>query len=297
MKIVVSGSTGLIGSALTEKFLAEGHAITRLVRPGGPVGAGTIAWNPDAGALDGAALENFDAVIHLSGKNLASVKWTDQNKKELIESRTRSTRLLCGRLDKLNQPPRVVIVASAVGYYGNRGDDELTEHSEPGAGFLAELTREWERATEILQGSSIRLVNLRLGVVLSSKGGALPRMVKPFKFGLGGKIGSGRQYMSWVGIDDVVGIIRFILNHDHIRGPVNAVSPMTVTNHEFTKALGRVLKRPAVAAIPAFILRLLYGEMAEETLLSGARVVPKVLTDAGYRFEDFELERALRKYV
>lgn len=297
MKVVISGSTGLIGSALTRALLDDGHTVTRLVRPGGPIGAGTIAWDPDRGVLDSAALENFDAVVHLSGQNLASVKWTDENKKKLVESRTRSTRLLCGRLLQLNQPPRIVIAASATGYYGNRKDEELTEQSDPGTGFLAELTREWEKASHALTDSGIRLIRLRLGVVLASQGGALPRMVKPFKMGLGGKIGNGRQYISWVGLDDVVGIVKFVLDNEHIRGAVNAVAPTPVTNQDFTKALAEVLNRPAVATIPAFALRLLYGEMADETLLSSTRVIPKVLQDAGYEFTDFELKKTLKKYI
>lgn len=297
MKIVISGSTGLIGSALTRALLDDGHTVTRLVRPGGPIGAGTIAWDPDRGVLDSAALENFDAVVHLSGQNLASVKWTDENKKKLVESRTRSTRLLCGRLLQLNHPPRIVIMASASGYYGNRKDEKLTEQSNPGTGFLAELTREWEKASDALTDNGIRLVRLRLGVVLASQGGALPRMVKPFKMGLGGKIGNGRQYISWVGLDDVVGIVKFILDNEHIRGAVNAVAPTPVTNQDFTKALAEVLNRPAVATIPAFALRLMYGEMADETLLSSTRVIPKVLQDAKYEFTDFELKKTLKKYI
>jgi uncharacterized protein (TIGR01777 family) len=247
--------------------------------------------------LDSAALENFDAVVHLSGQNLASVKWTDENKKKLVESRTRSTRLLCGRLLQLNHPPRIVIMASASGYYGNRKDEKLTEQSNPGTGFLAELTREWEKASDALTDNGIRLVRLRLGVVLASQGGALPRMVKPFKMGLGGKIGNGRQYISWVGLDDVVGIVKFILDNEHIRGAVNAVAPTPVTNQDFTKALAEVLNRPAVATIPAFALRLMYGEMADETLLSSTRVIPKVLQDAKYEFTDFELKKTLKKYI
>lgn len=297
MKIVISGSTGLIGSALTRALLDDSHTVTRLVRPGGPIGAGTIAWDPDRGVLDSAALENFDAVVHLSGQNLASVKWTDENKKKLVESRTRSTRLLCGRLLQLNHPPRIVIMASASGYYGNRKDEKLTEQSNPGTGFLAELTREWEKASDALTDNGIRLVRLRLGVVLASQGGALPRMVKPFKMGLGGKIGNGRQYISWVGLDDVVGIVKFILDNEHIRGAVNAVAPTPVTNQDFTKALAEVLNRPAVATIPAFALRLMYGEMADETLLSSTRVIPKVLQDAKYEFTDFELKKTLKKYI
>lgn len=297
MKIVVSGSTGLIGSALTKALPAEGHAITRLVRPGGPVGAGTIAWNPDAGVLDASALENIDAIVHLSGQNLASAKWTAENKKKLLDSRVRSTRLLCGRLKQLKQPPRLFITASAIGYYGNRGDEELTERNGPGTGFLAELTHEWERASEVLNDGSIRLVRLRLGVVLASLGGALPRMIKPFKFGLGGTIGSGRQYMSWIGLDDVVGVIRFVLENERIRGPVNAVAPTAVTNREFTRILAGVLKRPAFAVVPTFALRLLYGEMADETLLSSTRVIPKALLDSGYTYIDSDLREALKKYT
>jgi hypothetical protein len=297
VKVVISGSSGLIGSALVKDLLAGGHAVTRLVRPGGPVGAGTIAWNPDTGVLDGAALENFDAVVHLSGKNLATDKWTEENKKQLVESRTRSTRLLCGRLKQLQNPPRTFISASATGYYGSRGDEELTERSTVGSGFLAELTYDWEKAAEPLDESGIRVVHLRLGVVLSSQGGALPRMVKPFKLGLGGTIGSGRQYISWIGLDDVIGVIKFILDNENIGGPVNAVAPRAVTNREFTESLASALNRPAAAKIPAFALRLMYGEMADETLLSSTRVVPKVLVDAGYDFIDPELTPALKKYI
>ncbi len=297
MKIVISGSSGLLGSALTKGLLADGHNITKLVRPGGPVGAGTIAWNPETGVLDAVAMEGFDAFIHLSGENVADSKWTEENKKKFVDSRVHSTRLLCSRLMQLKNPPRVFIMASAIGYYGSRGDEELTEQGDCGTGFLAELTRQWEKASETLEQTDIRAVRLRIGVVLSPDGGALPRMIKYFKLGLGGRIGDGQQYLSWIGLDDVVGVIKFVLENEKISGPVNVVAPLPATNREFTKALAEVLKRPSIAVIPAFVLRLKYGEMAEETLLSSIRAVPKVLNDAGYIFIDTDLKRALKKYT
>jgi len=297
VKVVISGSSGLIGSALALSLLSDGNSITKLVRPGGPVGAGTISWNPETGVLDSAALENFDAVVHLAGENIASTKWTEDSKKRFIESRTRSTRLLCGRLLQLKNPPKVMVMASATGFYGSRDNEELTEQSTSGAGFLAELTREWEKASETLNDSPIRIVRLRLGVVLSSEGGALPRMIKPFKLGLGGKIGDGGQYISWLGLDDTVGIIKHVIADENIRGPVNAVAPHPVTNKEFTKALGETLGRPTVATIPAMMLKIMYGEMAEETILSSTRVIPRVLIESGYEFIDPDLNEALKKYI
>ncbi len=297
MNIVISGSSGLLGSALTKGLLADGHNITKLTRPGGPVGAGTIAWNPESGGLDAAALEGFDAFIHLSGENVADSKWTEANKKKFVDSRVHSTRLLCSRLMQLKRPPKVFVMASAIGYYGSRGDEELTEQTESGEGFLADLTRQWEKASEALDKSNIRTVRLRIGVVLSPDGGVLPRMVGPFKLGLGGRIGDGKQYLSWIGMDDVVGVTKFVLGNENIRGPINVVAPSPATNREFVKALADALKRPAVAAIPAFVLRLKYGEMADETLLSSMRAIPNVLNDAGYIFIDTDLKKALKKYI
>ncbi|MBN2226688.1 MAG: TIGR01777 family oxidoreductase [candidate division Zixibacteria bacterium] len=298
MKIAITGASGLIGSALVTALVENGHQVTKLVRPGGPVGAGSIAWAPDQGKLESAALEGFDTVFHLAGESIAEGKWTEAKKRKILESRVRSTSLLCGRLKNLSSPPSVAVFASAIGIYGNRGDDELTEESTPGEGFLATVTKEWEAASEILADTAIRVVKLRFGVVLSEKGGALPAMIKPFKLGLGGKIGRGTQYISWISIDDVINIMQFVIREDQLRGPINAISPNPVTNAEFTTALGQALNRPSAASVPAFAIRLMVGrEMADEMLLASTRVIPKKLQDAGYRFLFPYLQEALRYHI
>ena len=294
MRIIISGSSGLIGSALFRSLASQGHEVSRLVRPGGPIGSGTVLWDPDRAQLDPRAMEHFDAVVHLAGENIAAGRWSDERKKRIRGSRTEGTSLLSSRLASLEYPPRVALFASAVGFYGNRGDEELTEESDGGQGFLADVTRDWEAASAAVEATPIRVVKLRFGMVLSRGGGALSRMLRPFRLGLGGKIGSGRQYMSWISLDDAVGIIQFAITHDDLFGPVNTVAPSAVTNKGFSRTLARVLGRPALAMVPAFAVRLAYGEMADELLLASARVVPRKLQASGYVFRHPELEDFLR---
>ncbi len=294
MRVLVSGATGLIGSALVRGLSADGHAITPVVRPSAKGRPDGVLWDPEAGTLDINGLEGHDAVVHLAGENIAGDRWTPERKARIRDSRVGGTRLLCDSLRRLDRPPRVLVCASATGYYGNRGREVLREESPPGEGFLAEVCREWEAATEGAARKGLRVVNLRIGMVLSPEGGALAKMLPAFRAGAGGRIGSGEQYMSWIALPDLVGVIRHALSSASLDGPVNAVAPQPVTNREFTKTLGRVLGRPTVALLPAFAARLLFGEMAEELLLSGARVEPAKLLSSGYRFLHPELEGALR---
>jgi uncharacterized protein (TIGR01777 family) len=293
MRFLVTGSSGLIGSALVPSLAAEGHQVTRLVRPKTRPGAEQVVWDPDAGRLDPATIDGFDAVVHLAGESVASRRWTAEQKKRIFESRVKSTQLLAATLTQLSHPPRTLVCASAVGYYGDRGDELLTEESAPGSGFPCSMCREWEQAAE-LAAPSVRVVKLRFGAVLSVAGGALARMLPPFKAGLGGALGSGRQYMGWIAIHDAAGVIRHGLSNESLSGPVNAVAPQPVTNREFTKTLGRVLGRPTFLAVPSFVLRLAVGEMADALLLASSRVLPARLQSSGYAFRYPKLEGALR---
>jgi uncharacterized protein len=294
MIIAITGSTGLVGTALVETLEAEGNLVRRLVRRPVRDEEHEIRWDPAAAQIDAAALEGVDAVVHLAGESLAAHRWTESFKAEIRNSRVRGTQLLCNALAGLGTRPGVLVSASAVGYYGDRGDELVGESSSPGKGFLADVCREWEAATQAARDAGIRVVNLRLGVVLSPKGGALAQMLTPFKLGVGGAIGSGRQYFSWIALDDLVSAIGFVLRTAAMSGPVNAVAPQPVTNREFTKTLGRVLGRPTVLPMPAFAARLAFGEMADEMLLSGARVEPRALLASGFKFQYPELESALR---
>ncbi|HWP94036.1 MAG TPA: TIGR01777 family oxidoreductase [Thermodesulfobacteriota bacterium] len=297
MRILVTGSTGLVGSALVPFLTKSGHGVTRLTRSknfsGGKIGESVAYWNPNAKNIDSAALEGHEAVVHLAGENVAGI-WTQEKKKRIRKSRVEGTRLLSRSLAELGKPPRVLVCASAVGYYGNRGDEILTEESESGEGFLAEVCREWELACEPALEKGIRVVNLRIGLVLSPEGGALKTMLTPFRLGVGGTIGSGNQYISWISIDDMVGVIHHAISKENLKGPVNSVAPNPVTNREFTKTLARVLRRPSFLSVPEFALRILTGEMAEEMLLASTRALPKKLLDTGYKFRYPELEGALR---
>lgn len=293
MKIAVTGSSGLVGSALVRFLTTGGHQVTRLVRTR-PKPAGTdVHWDPVAGNVDAAGLEGLDGVVHLAGENIAG-RWTAAKKASIRDSRVKGTRLLADALARLSQPPKVLVCASAMGYYGDRGEELLREESAPGSGFLADTCREWEAAAGPAAQKGIRVVHLRIGVVLSPAGGALARMLPPFKLGGGGKIGSGKQYMSWISIDDLVGVIHHALATDSLRGAVNTVAPQPVTNLEFTKTLGRVLGRPTVFPMPTFAARLAFGEMADELLLASTRVDATRLTSSGYAFRYPELEGALR---
>jgi hypothetical protein len=294
MNVAVTGSSGLIGSALVSSLAAAGHRVFRLVRGVVP-GADCIRWDPTgAGVRDMALLEGMDAAVHLAGESIAGGRWTERRKAEIRRSRVDGTARLVEALAKLARRPKVLAVASAIGYYGDRGGETLTEESPGGGDFLAQVCREWEAAAAPGAQAGMRVVNLRFGIVLSLAGGALPKMLLPFKFGAGGKVGTGAQYWSWIALDDVVGAIEHALAAEALVGPVNVVAPAAVTNAEFTRVLGRVLRRPTIAPLPALAARLLLGEMADALLLASARVVPRRLQETGYPFRLPELEGALR---
>lgn len=292
MRILVTGSTGLVGGALIPALLAEGHEVVRLVRS--QPKAGEVRWDPAKGSIDGGALEGLDAVVHLAGENISEGRWTDEKKKRIRDSRVEGTRILSEALAKLAAPPKVLVSSSAIGFYGNRGDELLTEQSASGDEFLSEVCREWELETRAAAEKGMRVVHLRFGVILSVSGGALAKMLTPFKLGVGGKVGDGTQYMSWIDLEDVVGVIMFALKQDELRGPVNVVAPEPVTNQEFTKAMGEALSRPTILPVPAFAARLAFGEMADALLLSSIRVEPARLKEAGYVFKHPKLEDSLR---
>ena len=293
MNILVTGARGLIGRALVPFLTSDGHRVIRLVRSKAGSGAGDVAWNPTAGTLDRAAFGGLDAVVHLAGENIFG-RWTARKKARIRDSRGRATRLLCESLAQLSPPPRVLVCASAVGYYGDRGAEVLREESAPGNSFLAEVCREWEAATQVATEGGIRVVNLRFGMVLTPAGGALATMLLPFRLGLGGRFGNGRQFMSWIALDDLLEAVRHALTTEGLRGPVNVVAPNPVTNLEFTRTLGWVLGRPTLFPVPAFAARLVLGEMADALLLASARVDPARLLATGFRFRFPELESALR---
>jgi uncharacterized protein len=293
MHVVVSGSRGLVGSALVPFLTTGGHRVTRLVR-GAAANSGEAAWNPARGLAEPSRFDGVDAVVHLAGENIAAGRWTPARKAEIRQSRVEGTRSLCESLARLAHPPKLLVSASAIGFYGDRGAQTLTEESGAGSGFLHDVCREWEAATEPAFRAGIRVVNLRFGMVLSAAGGALQKMLPPFKFGLGGRIGSGAQFMSWIAIDDAVGAIRHALSAESLWGPVNVVAPTPVTNAEFTRTLARVLRRPAFMPIPSFVARLAFGEMADALLLASARVIPIRLQESDYHFCFPELKGALR---
>ncbi len=293
MRILVSGASGLIGSALVPSLLRRGHEVVRLVR-NVSAGPGAILWDPTASRLDSDALEGCDAAIHLAGESIARGRWTAERKRRILESRRQGTLLLSERLAQLSRRPRAFITASAIGYYGDRGAEILREDSSPGNGFLSEVCVAWEQATRPASDSGIRVVNLRIGVVLSSAGGALARMLPAFRMGAGGRIGSGKQYMSWITLDDLIGVICYCVENEAAVGPVNSVTPNPVTNRDFTRALAHALSRPAVFPLPGVVARLMLGEMADELLLASTRVEPARLLAAGYSFQHPQLEGALR---
>ncbi len=294
LRIAITGATGMVGGALAPMLTAQGHTVVPVSR--GPVPGG-IQWDPASGALDPAAWEGLDAVIHLAGENLAEGRWTDDRKAALRDSRVGPTHLLATTLAGLARPPRVLISASAVGIYGDRGDGLLTETAPPADDFLGTLGQGWEAAAAPAMAAGIRVVHPRFGIILSSDGGALAKMLPTARLGLGGPLGGGEQWMSWIALDDVVGVLRHLLANDTLRGPVNTVAPTPVRNAEFAAALGEVLGRPAVLPVPAFALRILFGEMADATLLASTRVVPSVLEADGYRFRYPDLRGALRHLV
>src|SRR5256884_4656074 len=295
MKIAIAGASGLIGSALIPILQSEGNQVTRLVRSSPK--PGEIEWHPNQDEVGAQSLEGFGAIINLAGENIAGGRWTDEQKRKIRDSRVNGTHLLSEAIAKMERKPRAFICASATGIYGDRDDEVLYEQSESGGGFLAGVCREWEMACDLAVKAGVRVVNLRFGPILAREGGMLSKLLTPFKMGMGGKVGSGKQFISWISLEDAINAIVLAINDESIRGPLNVVSPNPVTNEEFTKTLGHVLNRPTALAMPAFAARLAFGEMADEMLLVSQRVMPKRLNAAGFQFKYPGLESALRHYL
>jgi len=294
MRILISGASGLLGKALIAALRGQGHSVARLVRPGGTRAEGDVSWDPRTATIDVAGMEGAEAVVHLSGANIADGRFTAARKAVLRSSRIDTTRVLVDAMAKLQRKPRVFVCASAIGYYGDGGDEILTESSANGTDFLALLVRDWEAEARRAEFGGMRVARLRFGVVLAADGGALPLMLLPFKFGVGGKLGSGRQWISWIALEDAVEIACAAITDERSAGPLNVVAPNPVRNAEFTRTTGEVLHRPAFFAAPAFALRIALGEMADALLLISQRVMPKRLEELGYRFRLPEFEPALR---
>lgn len=303
MRILVSGSTGFLGTSLIETLDREGHTIAPLVRPGTKQRTATgapaqiVRWDPVAGQFDAAAAEGADALVHLAGASIANGRWNASRKRLMQTSRIDATRHLIEALSKLQRPPRSIVAASAIGYYGNRGDEILSEASAPGSDFLAMLCRDWEAETVRGAEFGARVVSLRFGIILAARGGALPRMAMPFKLGAGGRLGSGRQWMSWLTLKEVIRMIQFALGNARVNGPVNAVTPNPVQNKDFTRLLAKTLRRPALFPAPAFMLRLALGEMADALLLASQKVMPSKLMDSGYSFLQPDLANGLSEVL
>lgn len=294
MKILVSGSHGLVGKALVRSLMDDGHEVVRLVRGERAFGSPEVEWKPDKGRIDAEHLEGIHAVVHLAGESIASGRWNNDKKRRIRDSRVKGTTLLSDALARLSKPPSVFLGASAIGYYGDRADEVLTEKSAPGKDFLADVCKEWEAATRPASEKGIRTVCARFGIILDPNDGALAKMLPPFRMGIGGKVGDGRQWMSWIALADIINGLKFLIGDKTVQGPVNFVAPNPVTNAEFTKTLGRVLSRPTFFPVPAFGARFAFGEMADALLLSSQRVEPSVLEDRGYKFRWPTLEPALR---
>jgi len=292
--VVVTGASGLISSALVTALENDGHRVLRAVRRAVRDPERELSWDPAAGSIEIEKLEGADAVVHLAGESIAGRRWSEAFKQRLLDSRVQGTRLISEAVAALSKRPRVLASASAIGFYGERGNAWLDESTSPGEGFLPEVCLQWEHSTQAARDAGIRVANLRFGVVLSPRSGALADMLTPFKLGAGGVLGSGRQYFSWIALDDAVRAIRFVIENEQLAGPMNLVVPEPVTNRQFTKALGEVLSRPTVLPMPAFAARLLFGEMADALLLASARVLPGRLSEAGFRFDFPELKPALR---
>lgn len=295
MRVLLTGGSGLVGSALIPVLAVNGHQVTKLVRSSSRTREpeSLASWNPEAGWVELSRAGDPDAIVHLAGESIAQ-RWTPEVKRRIRDSRVEGTRLLSEALVKLPTPPKVLVCASAIGFYGNRGEERLDEGSPPGQGFLAETCQQCEPSAQAARERGIRVVHLRIGIVLASRGGALWKMLPAFRFGLGGKLGNGRAYWSWIALDDLLEVILRALSDEALQGPVNVVSPGPVTNAEFTATLGRVLRRPTIFSVPRFAVEMLFGEMGREALLASARVRPAKLVDAGFRFRFAELEPALR---
>jgi uncharacterized protein (TIGR01777 family) len=286
MKIALTGATGLVGSALVPSLTAAGHTVVPLRRP--------MDWDPDKSTINASVLNGIDAIIHLAGENIAGGRWTPSRKARIRDSRVKGTKLISEAIARLERPPQVLVSASAIGYYGDRGAELLREDSGPGSGFLADVCRQWEASTDAATRKGIRVVHLRTGLVLSASGGALAKMLLPFKMGVGGRVGSGEQFWSWISLADLCAAIMHCIQAVGLHGPVNMVSPSPVTNLQFTKTLGRVLSRPTVFPMPAFGVRLAFGEMGDALLLASTRVEPSKLTGSRFVFRHKELEPALQ---
>jgi uncharacterized protein len=294
LDVAISGASGFIGSALSASLRADGHRVLRLTR-GGVSGGDAIGWDPDAGRIDAPALEGVDAVVHLAGEGIGEHRWTDEQKRRIRESRVRGTAVLAGAVASRERKPRVFVSGSAIGYYGDRGDEVLTEQSGPGDDFLARVCIAWEAETQPAAEAGVRTVLTRTGIVLDSGGGVLARMLLPFKLGIGGRQGSGKQWMSWITRADAVGAIRHAIDHESVRGPVNLVAPNPVTNAEFARTLGQVLHRPTILPTPTLPLKLRFGaELVESLLLGSQRVAPARLVESGFEFTGSSLDSALR---
>jgi uncharacterized protein (TIGR01777 family) len=293
MKVLISGSSGLIGTALVRSLESSGHSVTRLVRPSSAGGSNGIEWDPASGSLDARRLEGLDAAIHLSGENVASGRWSAEQKARIRDSRVKSTELLANALAGLDSPPRVFACASATGYYGDRGDEILAEDAAPGSDFLADVSVEWENATAPASEAGIRVANMRISVVLTAAGGMVATVGPIFRLGIGGRLGSGRQYLSWISRQDIIRAMEWILEHDDLSGPVNLCSPNPGTNTEFTRTMGSLLRRPTLFPVPRFALRITQGEITD-MLLASVRTTPGKLSASGFEFRHPNLEDALR---
>ena len=295
MKILISGASGLVGTHLIPTLKAKGHEIFRLVRKT-PKAADEIQWDSEKGFSESerAKLENFDAVVHLAGDNVASENWSAEKKRKIRDSRVVGTRVLVEALKQAQNPPKILVSASATGFYGSRADEILTEDSAKGTGFLSEVCSEWENESSKAAEFGARVVMPRIGIVLAKDGGALEKMLTPFKFGVGGRIGSGKQWMSWIALEDLIRVIHFALENENLRGAVNATAPNPVTNEDFTRTFGKVLHRPTILPVPEFAVKLMFGEMGETLLLEGSRVLPKRLPENGFEFKFTNLEEAMK---
>jgi len=294
LDVAISGASGFIGSALSASLRADGHRVLRLTR-GGVTSGDAIGWNPDAGRIDAPALEGLDAVVHLAGEGIGEHRWTADQKRSIRESRVRGTAVLAGAVASRERKPEVFVSGSAIGYYGDRGDEVLTEHSGPGDDFLSQVCVAWEAETQPASDAGVRTVLARTGIVLDTRGGVLARMLLPFKLGIGGRQGSGKQWMSWIALADQVGAIRHAIDHGSVRGPVNLVAPNPVTNANFARTLGHALRRPTIFPTPLLALKLRFGpELVESLLVASQRVVPAQLVDSGYEFTSSSLDAALQ---